>query len=259
MSSLRTLCQVPGARCHVMECAHWAPGWRRLLLILGTWHLALGTCLLTGCTRGKGLEFQAISMWNGSRLKPLEASPMPDQASSSRSLVPGTVARGELPADDPVNTGMSGKALLTTFPVAVTRETLERGQARFEIYCSPCHGRLGNGEGAIVQRGFPHPPDYKIQRLVNAPVGHFFDVMTHGYGVMYSYASRVPPNDRWAIAAYLRVLQKVNRPVIPEAKFRLERLRGRETGIGTRPAPETNVPITSPPETAEPGMHREGR
>jgi mono/diheme cytochrome c family protein len=215
--------------------------------------------LISGCTRGQGLAFQPISMWNGSRIKPLEASPMPGMASSSRPLVPGTVARGQLPADDPINTGMSGNKLLATIPVAVTRDMLEHGQGRFEIYCSPCHGRLGNGEGAIVQRGFPHPPDYKISRLVKAPVGHFFDVMTHGYGVMYSYAARVTPNDRWAVAAYLRVLQKVKRDVVPEAKFELERLRGRETGIGTRPAPETNVPITRPPDATEPGIRREGR
>jgi Cytochrome C oxidase, cbb3-type, subunit III len=192
-------------------------------------------------------------MWNGSRIKPLEPSPIPDQASSSRPLVPGTVARGELPADDPINTGMSGDKLLTTFPVTVNRSTLERGQERFNIYCSPCHGLAGNGDGAIVQRGFPHPPDYKISRLVNAPVGHFFDVMTNGYGVMYSYASRVTPNDRWAIAAYIRALQKVSRPVVPEARYQLERLRGRETGIGTRPAPGSNVPINRPSETTAPG------
>ena len=84
---------------------------------------------------------------------------------------------------------------------------LERGQERFDIYCSPCHGRTGEGNGMIVQRGFPAPPSYHIERLRKAPVGHFFDVITQGYGVMYSYAQRVEPEDRWAIAAYIRALQ----------------------------------------------------
>ncbi len=174
-------------------------------------------------------------MWNESRLKPLEESPMPGEQSSSRPLPPGTLARGEVPANDPFNTGRSGNQLMTTPPMAVTPALLARGQDRFNIYCSPCHSRVGNGEGMIVARGFPHPPDYKIARLRGAPIGHFVDVMTHGYGVMYSYASRVPPEDRWAIASYIRVLQSVNRPVIPESRYQAQRVRARATGIGTRP------------------------
>jgi mono/diheme cytochrome c family protein len=97
--------------------------------------------------------------------------------------------------------------LLEAFPAPVTREMLERGRQRFEIYCSVCHGRTGEGNGMIVQRGFPAPPSYHIDRLRNAPPGHRYDVITNGYGVMYSYASRVDPADRWAIAAYIRALQ----------------------------------------------------
>src|SRR5579875_3361481 len=89
----------------------------------------------------------------------------------------------------------------------VTLALLQRGQERFRIYCTPCHSELGDGNGMIVQRGFPHPPDYTEQRLLDAPVQHFFDVITNGYGVMYSYADRVPVSDRWAIAAYIRALQ----------------------------------------------------
>jgi mono/diheme cytochrome c family protein len=89
----------------------------------------------------------------------------------------------------------------------VTRELLQRGRERFEIYCSVCHGRTGEGNGMIVQRGFPVPPSYHIDRLRQAPVGHLFDVMTQGYGIMYSYAERVKPEDRWAIAGYIRALQ----------------------------------------------------
>ena len=89
----------------------------------------------------------------------------------------------------------------------LTIALLERGQQRFDIYCSPCHSRIGDGNGIIVQRGFPHPPSYDIGRLRNAPDQHFYDVITHGYGVMYSYADRVEPADRWAIVAYIRALQ----------------------------------------------------
>jgi mono/diheme cytochrome c family protein len=89
----------------------------------------------------------------------------------------------------------------------VTMALLQRGQQRFDINCSPCHGRTGEGNGMIVQRGFPHPPSYFSDKLLNAPNEHFYDVITHGYGVMYSYADRVEPADRWAIIAYIRALQ----------------------------------------------------
>jgi len=92
-------------------------------------------------------------------------------------------------------------------PPPVTLALLERGQQRFRIYCTPCHSELGDGHGMIVQRGFPPPPSYHIDRLRAAPVEHFYDVITHGYGAMYSYANRVQPADRWAIAAYIRALQ----------------------------------------------------
>ena len=126
---------------------------------------------------------------------------------ASRPVVMHTVARGQLNEDEAFYTGKIGTNLVTTFPVPVTQELLERGRERFEIYCSVCHGRTGEGNGMIVQRGFPVPPSYHIDRLRQAPVGHFFDVMTQGYGIMYSYAERVKPEDRWAIAAYIRALQ----------------------------------------------------
>lgn len=93
-------------------------------------------------------------------------------------------------------------------PPPVTLALLERGQERFRIYCTPCHSELGDGHGMIVQRGFPAPPSYHIDRLRNAPAQHFYDVMTDGYGAMYSFAYRVQPADRWAIAAYIRALQR---------------------------------------------------
>jgi hypothetical protein len=141
--------------------------------------------------------------------KPLAPSDFfQDNHMASRPLVPNTVARGHLEAGEPFYTGKSGTNLVEAFPIPITREVLERGRERFDIYCSPCHGRTGEGNGMIVQRGFPAPPSYHIDRLRKAPVGHFFDVITQGYGVMYSYAQRVEPADRWAIAAYIRALQK---------------------------------------------------
>ncbi len=104
---------------------------------------------------------------------------------------PGIVARDEKPAPPP----------------PVTLALIERGQQRFDIYCAPCHSRVGDGHGMIVQRGFPSPPSYYIERLREAPVQHFYDVITHGYGAMYPYAARVEPADRWAIIAYIRALQ----------------------------------------------------
>src|SRR5262249_48831753 len=126
--------------------------------------------LISGCTRDG--RFQAISMWNESRLKPLEESPMAERQSSSRPPVPGTVSRGAAAAEDPSTAGRVGNQLVTKFPYPVTAAFLARGQDRFNIYCTPCHSRVGDGEGMVVKRGFPHPPDYAIPRLRNSPVGH---------------------------------------------------------------------------------------
>jgi mono/diheme cytochrome c family protein len=110
------------------------------------------------------------------------------------SPVPGTVARDGRPDSAPQ-------------PATITTALVARGKDRFEIYCTPCHGRLGDGQGMVVQRGFPAPPSFHIDRLRAAPASHFYDVITNGHGAMYSYAARVEPADRWAIAAYIRALQ----------------------------------------------------
>jgi mono/diheme cytochrome c family protein len=126
---------------------------------------------------------------------------------SARPLEPGTVPVGDLEDDELLYTGKVNGQLATVFPFPVTKDVILRGQERFNIYCSPCHGRLGDGEGMIVQRGYRHPPSYHIDRLRQAPVGHFFDVISHGFGAMPDYASRVAPRDRWAIISYIRALQ----------------------------------------------------
>jgi cytochrome c553 len=147
-------------------------------------------------------------MFNQPFSKPLERSDFfRDNQMASRPLVPFTVARGQLNEDEAFYTGKLGTNLVEEFPLPITRQTLARGRERFNIYCAPCHARTGEGNGMIVQRGFPVPPSYHIDRLRQAPVGYFVDVITHGYGIMYSYADRVQPSDRWAIASYIRALQ----------------------------------------------------
>ena len=139
--------------------------------------------------------------------RPLEPSPLfPDRA-SARPLEPGTVSREDAPDLDAAETGLQDGRLVLDVPVPITPQLLARGQEQFGIYCAVCHGADGYGQGMIVQRGFPPPPSFHTDRLRQAPAGHFFDVMTRGYGVMYPYASRVAPADRWAITAYIRTLQ----------------------------------------------------
>ncbi len=146
-------------------------------------------------------------MHDGPYYERYEASAFFEDGRASRPPVEGAVARGELRADDHLYTGYVNGEIVASFPFAVTREVVERGRGRFEIYCAPCHGRLGDGRGAIVQRGFQQPPSYHIERLRNAPAGHFYNVMANGYGRMFSFNDRVSPQDRWAIVAYIRALQ----------------------------------------------------
>jgi mono/diheme cytochrome c family protein len=141
------------------------------------------------------------------RLKPLRRSDFYEDGRASRPLVPGTVARGQLRDDTYFYTGRAGKQAGDALPFPATKDVLERGRERFNIYCSPCHGRTGEGNGMIVQRGYRRPPSYHIDRLRNAPLGHFFDVMTNGFGAMPDYAAQLPPYDRWCVAAYIRALQ----------------------------------------------------
>ena len=138
---------------------------------------------------------------------PLQATDFFANGAASRPLVPNTVARGQLRADEHLYTGKINGQVANEFPMPVTRQVLDRGQERFNVYCSPCHGRTGEGNGMIVQRGFRQPPSYHDERLRNAPVGYFFDVMTNGFGAMQDYSAQVTVPDRWAIAAYIRVLQ----------------------------------------------------
>jgi mono/diheme cytochrome c family protein len=138
---------------------------------------------------------------------PLRESTFFGDDRSARVPVEGTVARGELHDDTLLYTGKVNGADAVVFPFAVDATVMARGQERFNIYCSPCHGRTGDGDGMVVRRGYRRPPSYHDERLRDAPVGHFFDVITNGFGAMPDYAAQIRPEDRWAIAAYIRALQ----------------------------------------------------
>jgi mono/diheme cytochrome c family protein len=163
---------------------------------------------LFGCRR---------DMFDQPKSNPFKSSDFFEDHAASRPISPHTVARDDLETNEAFYIGMNGTNLVTDFPIQITREVLERGRQRYEINCVPCHGETGDGNGIVVARGFPTPPSYQIDRLRNAPIGHFFDVMTHGYGAMYSYAQRVSPADRWAIIAYIRALQLSQHATLADA------------------------------------------
>lgn len=164
--------------------------------------LGLGLAALacaSGCHQG---------MWNGSKIKPLEMMPnVPMFSGGHLSLVEGVVQFNAANTDEFFYTGKINGEYATSFPFPITKEVLLRGQDRYNIFCAPCHSQVGDGRGMIVLREMKQAGNYHQQRLREAPPGYFFDVMTNGFGVMYSYASRISPEDRWKIAAYIRALQ----------------------------------------------------
>jgi mono/diheme cytochrome c family protein len=170
-------------------------GWRRLQMAACLAGVAL---LLSGCRLDMHIQPKYLPDW---------PSKFFADGRSNRPAVPGTVAREDLRIDELMYSGTENGVLSNQFPFPITRADLERGRERYNIYCSPCHDYTGTGHGMIVQRGFPQPPSYMLPRLRQAPVGHFYQVMTNGIGAMYSYSARVTPADRWRIAAYIRVLQ----------------------------------------------------
>jgi hypothetical protein len=175
-----------------MECfvSHRVQCWRRILPI--------GLLLLPvfGCRE---------DMQNQPRLKPMRSDIFLGEE-TARAPVLGTISRDESEASY-FYSGYDGKELGNRIPFPVTRDVLERGRERYNIYCAPCHARTGDGNGMIVQRGYRRPPSYHIDRLRQAPLGHFFDVITNGFGAMPDYSSQIPVRDRWDIAAYIRALQ----------------------------------------------------
>ncbi len=155
--------------------------------------------LLPGCR---------IDMHVQPRQNPLSRSDFFTDQRSERPPVEGTVARGQLHEDAYFYTGKAGNNPGDYLPFPVTKEVLERGRERFDIYCAPCHSRVGDGNGFVPSRGFARrPPSFHIARLQKAPLGYFYDVITNGFGIMPDYASQIPPADRWMIVAYVRALQ----------------------------------------------------
>lgn len=184
-------------------------------------------------------------MANQPRHEPLEASPFFKDGRSARPPVPGTVARGQLREDDHLYTGKVNGQLATTFPFPINRAVMARGQERFAIFCTPCHGALGNGRGMIVDRGLKQPPSFHIDRLRESPPGHYFDVITNGLGAMQDYSAQISVEDRWAIVAYIRALQLSQNatvsdvPAAERARLDLERrMRSAATEIREAEAKE---------------------
>lgn len=161
--------------------------------------LLIGAALaIAGCD-------QAMSVQPARR--PLQPSSFFQDGRSSRPLVEGTVAQGQLRLDEHLHRGVAGGGFAATFPFDVTAEVLNRGRERYDIFCAPCHDRAGTGRGVIVGRGYRMPPTFHLDRLRQASPGQLFDVVSRGVGAMPPYAEQIPVRDRWAIVAYLRALQ----------------------------------------------------
>jgi mono/diheme cytochrome c family protein len=177
-------------------------------------------------------------MHQAARYDPLERSPLFADQRSARPQIEGTVARGNLRDDKVLYTGKQADGqLVTTLPgaIKVDKALLLRGQDRFNVYCSPSHGRTGDGNGMIVQRGFKQPTSYHPDRLRGQPIGYYSDVMTNGFGAMQDYSAQVAPRDRWAIAAYIRALQYSRQAGVADVPADA---RGVLDGMsGTAPAP----------------------
>jgi hypothetical protein len=154
---------------------------------------------LLGCERRQ-------AMYKQPKFKPYQENDFFADKRSVRPLVEGTVARGKI--DDHLNLGMVDGKPVSEFPFPITRKEIERGMNRFNIYCTPCHSRTGDGWGMVVQRGLKRPPSFHEPRLKAAPISHFFNVITNGIGMMSGYAAQIKPEDRWAIIAYVRALQQ---------------------------------------------------
>lgn len=161
--------------------------------------LAACALLLSACGR---------NMYEQPKVKVFEALPYAPETSAMLPLPEGTVSRNRGAVDPSFYSGQgAGGGMATELPFPVTVEVLERGQERFNIYCAPCHGYDGYGLGVIVQRGMPQPRSFHDPAVRSQPVGYFYNAATNGFGRMFSYASRVPPEDRWAISAYIKALQ----------------------------------------------------
>ena len=217
------------------------PGARRFRLSAA--FIAVAAVMLTTACR--------LDMHVQPRQNPLSYSDFYADHRSARPPVEGTVARGQLNADTYFYTGKIGNNPGDEMPFPVTKEVLERGRERYDIYCAPCHSRVGDGNGVVPSRGFARkPPSYHIPRLEKAPLGYFYDVITNGFGIMPDYAAQITPQDRWNIVAYIRALQLSQNATsadVPEGqKIPSEPPKFREPGSGA------TLPMLAPETKSEP-------
>ena len=191
--------------------------------------LAMTLIIVTGC------DLVPLHMRQQPSYRPLVQSTLFEDGAASRPIPANTIPRGEwgeIMLNETLYSGQENGEFVETGPIPVTQAVLERGQERYDIFCAPCHSRVGDGQGMIAQRGFPPPPSFHTERLRQEPDGYYYDVITNGFGKMYSYSSRIQPEDRWAIVAYVRALQlSQNFPVeaLPESDLPL---------LETQPEPE---------------------
>ena len=229
--------------------------------------LAMLGVLFTAAGCEDPADNELFKMDDYGRMTPMEATRAFADGSSARLPVEGTVARGDLRLDPHLYTGKINGRDAETFPFPITRMRLERGRQQFNIFCTPCHNETGDGNGMIVRRGFTRPPAYypikehetsmpplyaREQQLLTAPVGHFYDVMTNGWGAMYSYNERISVEDRWNIAAYIRVLQvSQNADLKALPADDQQKVLAAATGAATA----TQPPTTAPAAPAAGGAH----
>lgn len=196
---------------------------------------------LTGCRN---------DMHDQPRYKPLAASEFFSDHRAARPVIDDTVARGHLRIDEARYTGKIEGNDIDQFPIPIAKADIERGQTRFNIYCTPCHGYLGDGNGMVVLRGYRQAASYYTDKLVKAPVGHFFDVITNGFGAMPSYASRITPDDRWRIIAYIRALQLSESAKIADVPS------DQRPKLQVEPAPRGIAPAAAPAPAAPQGVRQ---
>jgi mono/diheme cytochrome c family protein len=190
------------------------------------------------------------------KAKPQSKSTFFADGRTGRLPVEGTVAHGDLREDDHLYRGKVNGAFATTFPFAIDAEVMTRGRERYNIFCAPCHGQTGLGNGMVVQRGHKIAQSHHIDRLREQPPGYWFDVITNGFGAMYGYAAQIPVNDRWAIAAYVKALQLSRHATLEDvpADKRDAVLAGQAVKAGTAAAAEHGAESTAKPPSPE-GRH----
>jgi len=213
--------------------------------MINTSRFLVAACAVACVFFGAGCDALRQDMANQPKNKPLSPSEFFDDGRSERPLVENTVARGSL-ADDELFVPKDSN----NFPLPVNQTLLERGEERYKIFCTPCHGLQGDGNGMISIRGMKHPPSFHQDRLRQAPNGHLFDIITNGFGAMYGYSAQIPPRDRWAIVAYVRALQLSRNAKLADLPAELrEKLNqsgasGKESGGEQKPVTESKKDST---------------